>query len=200
MVSGEDKEISFRIFEVLGVDLENQFVSVGTELTEPVGNVAIQIPLLLLLSVLGGKTFPYRSRLLKIEKVGVDYSGLLSLVGPVEDLKDVSANQLVIAVDGEYDGVPAAVVDGSEVEVGEGRGPVGVFEVGVALLVDGEEGEVGPVDLVAAVGGAVVDDHHPVVGVVLREDRVEARLDAEARVVVVARHDEAHRQLLPHSR
>ena len=128
-------------------------------------------------------------------KVGVHYSCFFGLVGPVEGLEYVSADELVVAVDVEDDRVVGAVVEGGEVEVGEGGEPQQVFDVGVALLVDGVEGEVVAVERVAAVGGGVVDDDHPVVGVVLREDGVEVVLNAEVGVVVKDGRQNAHRQL-----
>ena len=135
-------------------------------------------------------------RLLEIIIVGVDDSGLLGLVGPVEDLQHVSANQLVIAADNCHNGVLSAIVDRGKVDVLEGKGSPNVFDVGIALLVDGVEAEEAAKDFVAIVGGSVIDDHYPVVGVVLREEGVEVGLDAEPCIVVVARHHDAHRQLL----
>jgi len=62
--------------------------------------------------------------------------------------------------------------------------------------IDAVELEVSAVSVSAAVGRRVVDDDHFVVRVVLGEDRVEVGLDAEVLIVVVARHDQAHRQFL----
>lgn len=163
-------------------------------MAEPIGNVAIKIPLLLLLSILGGKTFVYNPRILKIEEVGVDNSCFLGLVSPVEDLKYVSADQLVVAINIEDDRILAAVVLRSKVEVGEWSSSIIVFDVGVTLLVDGEEAEVVSVYLSTAVVGAVVDDHQLIVGIILREDRVEVGLYPELGVIVVARYDETHMQ------
>ena len=83
-----------------------------------------------------------------------------------------------------------------KVEVWEGREPLRVFDVSIALLIDGVEAEEAAVDFTAAISGSVVHDYHLVVGVVLCEEGVEVVLDAEVGVVVEAGHDEAHRQLL----
>ena len=159
-------------------------------------NTTIKPLFLLLISVFDGKSLPYFLGLQEPIKVGVDDSGFLALVGPVEDLQHVPANKLIIAVESEDDGVLSAIVDRGKVDVLEGKGSPNVFDVGIALLVDGVEAEEAAEDFVAIVGGSVIDDHYPVVGVVLREEGVEVGLDAEPCVIVEAGHHDAHRQLL----
>ena len=50
-------------------------------------------------------------------KVGVDDSCFLGLVGPVEDLQHVAADEFIVGVEGDHDGVLAAVAQGGEVDV-----------------------------------------------------------------------------------
>ena len=49
--------------------------------------------------------------------------------------------------------------------------------------------------LIRAVIGAVVHDHHEVVGIVLPENRVEVVLEPKTGIVVIARHHNTHRDL-----
>lgn len=95
----------------------------------------------------------------------------------------------------EADGVLAAVLVVGGVVVGHRPLPLSVVDVDVLVGGDPVELKVLPVDLVTAVGRGVVGDDCEVVGVVLREDRVEVVLDPEPGVVEVARGQDADRQL-----
>lgn len=50
-------------------------------------------------------------RLLELIKVGVDDSCFLCLVGPVEELEDVPADQLIASIDNYDNGVLTTVID-----------------------------------------------------------------------------------------
>ena len=194
------EEGAFLVLQVFGVDLIDQLSSEGAELTEFLEDITIMLPFLLFIGVFDGKSLPCSLRLQEPVKVGVDDARLLALVDPVEDLQHVPADELIVAVECEDDGVLSAVVDRGQVDVLEGSGAPRVFDVGVELLVDGVEAEEAAVEWVAIVGGSIVHNNHPVVGVVLREDGVEVVLDAEVGVVVETGHHDAHWQLLPYPR
>lgn len=82
------------------------------------------------------------------------------------------------------------------VNILEGSFVLRVVDVNIAAFIDVVEIQVLPVYLVTPVLGAIVDDHHEVVRVVLVEDGVEVELNPEVGVVVIAWDDEAHWQLL----
>ena len=190
------KEGACFVPQVLGVDEEGQLIPEGKQVVESERCAAKQAVLLHVIRVLRGPALEDGGGLVEIIKVRVNDSSFLALIGPVEDLQHVPADELVIAVEIDNDGVLSAMVDRGKVNVLEGKGPPNVFDVSIALLVDGVEAEEAAEDFVAIVGGSVVDDDHLVVGVVLCEEGVEVGLDAEPCIVVVARHHDAHRQLL----
>lgn len=188
------------VLQVSRANLIDKLGSEGAQVVEFYSSMAVKIVVLLLVCVRGGPAFHERIRLLVFVKVGVDYSCFGGLISPVKDPEHVSANQLIVAVNDDNDGVLGAVVDGGEVDVLEGSESPRVLDVSVFVFGDGVEGEEAAVEPFAAVGGGVVDEHHLVVRVVLREDGVEVALDAEVGVVVEAGHHQAHRQLLPRRR
>lgn len=196
LVVGRAEELAPPVLQVSGLELVQQLCPEGPQMAELHRDVAVKPALLLGFGVLLSEAGLGHLALPVPVKVGVYDSGLLGLVGPVEDLEDVAADELVVGVESDDDGVLAAVPQGREVDVLEGSGLPRVLDEGVERLVDGVEAEVVAVELSAAVGGGVVDDDHLVAAVVLREDRVQVALNAEVRIVIVTRNHDAHRQLL----
>lgn len=129
-------------------------------------------------------------------EVGVDGSGPPALVLGVEGLEHIPADQLVVAVQMQTYCVGAAVVRVGVVVVGHGSLLLLVVDVDVSGGRDLVELEVFPVGLIAAVVRAIVGDDRVVVGVVLREDRVQVVLYPESGVVEVARGQDAEGKLL----
>ena len=119
-------------------------------------------------------------------EIRVDDTSLLLLVSCVEDLQDILADELVVGIQSEGNRVGGAVVVSCDIDVLKSSLPLSVLDVDIIFLVNVVEVEPLAVDLIAVVGGGVVDEDQEVVGVVLLEDRVEVLLDAELGVVVVA--------------
>ena len=176
--------------------MQDQLISVGAQLAELYPLATKKIAFFLILRIFEVPSLPDHLRLLKKVEVRVDNSRLLCLMGPVEELKHVSSNQLVVAVNNDHNRVLAAMIDGGEVNVLKRISPPRVFNVKKVFFVDGVEAEEVAIYLLAAVSGGIVDDDHFVVGIILGEYRVQVVFDAEVDVVVIARHYKAHRQFL----
>ena len=159
-------------------------------------NLPILLLFFFLFSVLLGEAKLDEYFLVIEVKVRVDDSCLVLLICCIEDLQHVLADELIVGIQGNNHRVRGAVVVRSDVDVFQGSFPLFVLDVYIVFPVDVVEVEPLTVDLVAVVGGGVVDEDQEVVGVVLLEDRIEVVLDAELGVVVVARCYDAHRQLL----
>lgn len=105
-------------------------------------------------------------------EVGVDNSCFQRLVGPVEHLQHVAADELVVCVDSDHDRLKGTVLHRVYVDVGKRSLSSFVFKQNVLALVDAVEGKVSAIDLYTAVTGVIVHNNHEVVAVILRENRV----------------------------
>lgn len=132
-------------------------------------HISVLVVLFLLLFIGLGEAWldPFRA---VAHKVGVDHSCFQGLVGPVEHLQHIAADELVVSVDSDHDRLKRAVVHGVNVDVVKGGLPPLVFKQNVLPFVDAVEGKVFAVKLQAAIIGVVVHDHHEVIAVILGEN------------------------------
>jgi hypothetical protein len=100
-------------------------------------------------------------------EVCIQHACFLSLVAPVEDLKDVSADKLVISVDGDHNRVLSAVIERPHVDVLQGSHSLAILDESVTLFVDTVEGKIVAIDCSTAVSGLVVNKDYFVIAVVL---------------------------------
>lgn len=117
------------------------------------------------------------------------------MIDGIEHLEHLLSHQFVITIHKETDFIGFAVLGDGHVDVGHcshlffiGDEDDLAGQVFVLLEEVLDEGS-------GVIGGGVIDDHHPVVAVVLVEDRLQVVLVPEVLGIVEARNDDAEGQL-----
>lgn len=108
------------------------------------------------------------------------------MIGPVEDLKHVSTDELIISIKSKHYRVLTTVINRCIITVMKCTSPLRVLYIGVMFLVNRVKTKIVTVDFTAIVTGMIIDNNRFVVGVILSEDGVEVGLDAELVIVIVA--------------
>jgi len=108
------------VLQVSRVQPQKQFVTVRTQVTELHFDVPVQIIAFLCLSVLLGEPFTHLKGLSVEVKIGVENPCPFGLIAPVEHLEGVSADELVVRIDGDHVVVPPAVLGARHVNVFDG--------------------------------------------------------------------------------
>jgi hypothetical protein len=129
-------------------------------------------------------------------KVGINYTCLVFLVSRVEHFQHIFANELIISVHINHNGVLTAVVMSGHVDILESSPPFIVLDVDIVFLFDVVEVEILSEELIGSVSRGIVHNYDEVIGVILGKDRVEVVLKSETGVVIVTRNHDAHRYLL----
>lgn len=109
-------------------------------------HISVLVVLFLLLFIGLGEAWldPFRA---VAHKVGVDHSCFQGLVGPVEHLQHIAADELVVSVDSDHDRLKGTVFHRVYVDVGKGSLSSFVFKQNVLGLVDAVEGKVSAIKL-----------------------------------------------------
>lgn len=189
----ELEKLPFLVKEVLFLQVSEKFSSVCQKIRKSYPLSFVSIGLLHLIFILRVKTEMNRSRLRGRDEVRVKSSCFPLLVFGVEDLEDVFAEEFVVAVEVQTDGVFAAVLVVGIVVVLHGALPRSVVDVYVLVRGNPIKLKVLSVDLIAAVGRCVIHNDSEVVGVVLGKDGIEVVLDPELIIVEVAMSQNANR-------
>jgi hypothetical protein len=107
------------------------------------------------------------------------------LIGPIKCFQNTSANELVVSIKSHDYAIAGTVVNGGKIDILKSRHPSSVLYISIVLPINLVKFEVVSVDLPTSVRGRIINNYYFVIGVVLKENRIQVILNSKIFEVIV---------------
>ena len=197
LIASRQEELPVLIPQVLLPDLEEQLGAEGAQVPKLLNDFAVVLLLDGELGVSFGISLGDVLLIIGVvDVVGVGEAWIFGLVDSVEELEDMAADELVVAVHFEGDGVIFTVVVNCVVEIGQRALSFLPLDHDCPFLGNCSSPEVALNEHSRLVIRVIVDDYHQVIAVVLVEDGLQVVDVAVLLHVIPGRNHHAHRDLI----
>lgn len=110
-----------------------------------------------------GEPFTHLYRLSIKIKIGVENSYFFGLITPVKNLEGISADKLVVSINGNYDLILSTMLRTRNVDVFDCSNSDLVFDVSIMCWINAIEFEISTIGISTAVSGRIINYYYFVV-------------------------------------